>query len=610
MLIRGLLLLTTSILFLSDGFGQGFFTQDFVENFEDDEIITLRVSVTGLPEKMDTLSFGLESVCIMNAFSVEDFLKITLISPGGKELKLMDIKKPTGLDLAGICFVNDSTSATNQTAVNDYSGNYKPVFSPANFNDGSNPNGEWRLLLETTSLTETFEESIFWGLNFGPNPLKPEIVRRSTLPAFYIETKGKQIIQEPKIKCSIKVKAIVGGKDSLLFEHLAGIEYRGSASKSYLQKSYGITFWDSTGSEQNVAFLNLPGESDWVLNNFFRDHSLLRNPFVYSLWGQMGHYSPKGKYCEVFVNGIYTGLGFIMEKVKQGSNRIDIDRLDFKDTIPPIQNGGFIVKIDKTNGSDKERRISRYKPLNYDSTFNRSIGWLFHKPSERNIHQVQEAFILNYLDSFETVLTNFPNHPVDYKSMVDISSAADYFLITELVKNFDGFRSSTFLYKDKFGKLTFGPVWDNDLSIGTIAHCDAEKTSGWAANIGIGCNDEYLQVPFWWKDFLRDPEYAKLLKSRWNQLRKTILSEDKIFGLIDSLAEISSLAALSHFHQWNPFEYTWTTTESRFQKEEVSFIKNWLKERLTWMDKEVPLLKYEDFHYFRPYTPDKKSPKP
>ena len=52
---------------------------------------------------------------------------------------------------------------------------------------------------------------------------------------------------------------------------------------------------------------------------------------------------------------------------------------------------------------------------------------------------------------------------------IDLPSFVDYFLFTELTKNPDGYRHSTYFFKDKPGskdgdKLTMGPVWDYNIA--------------------------------------------------------------------------------------------------------------------------------------------------
>ena len=51
-------------------------------------------------------------------------------------------------------------------------------------------------------------------------------------------------------------------------------------------------------------------------------------------------------------------------------------------------------------------------------------------------------------------------------------------------KNIDGYRLSTYMYKDRDdndGKLTMGPFWDYNLGFGNSENCDGGITS-WMGN--------------------------------------------------------------------------------------------------------------------------------
>jgi hypothetical protein len=51
-------------------------------------------------------------------------------------------------------------------------------------------------------------------------------------------------------------------------------------------------------------------------------------------------------------------------------------------------------------------------------------------------------------------------------NLINIESAVDMYLLQLLTNDVDNNYSSTFVYKDMGGKLTFGPTWDHDLSFG------------------------------------------------------------------------------------------------------------------------------------------------
>ena len=53
--------------------------------------------------------------------------------------------------------------------------------------------------------------------------------------------------------------------------------------------------------------------------------------------------------------------------------------------------------------------------------------------------------LFRFLDAFEAAL--FTNGSQSYLDFIDVASFVDYFLVTEITKNPDGYRGSTFMHK-------------------------------------------------------------------------------------------------------------------------------------------------------------------
>ena len=163
----------------------------------------------------------------------------------------------------------------------------------------------------------------------------------------------------------------------------------------------------------------------------------------------------------------------------------------------------------------------------------------------------------------------------------------DYFILTEMSKNFDGYRSSTFLFKKKSGKLHIGPVWDNDLAWGNMSQCTADSTGGWQYNFGDYCSGDGLQIPFWWKRFYEDKEFHEKLVRRWTELSITDFSTARIYATMDSLCNIVQSASEEHFRLWDPGAYVFTATASRSWSDEIRCMKKWIAARMDWLDANI-----------------------
>jgi hypothetical protein len=63
----------------------------------------------------------------------------------------------------------------------------------------------------------------------------------------------------------------------------------------------------------------------------------------------------------------------------------------------------------------------------------------------------------SFVNDYEVALLQ---KPVDsLRDVLDLPAAIDYFLVTELTKNPDGYRGSVKMHKDRGGALVMGPPW-------------------------------------------------------------------------------------------------------------------------------------------------------
>jgi hypothetical protein len=414
----------------------------------------------------------------------------------------------------------------------------------------------------------------------------------STLPIIVINTNGQTIADDPKKTCDMGIIYNGAGMTNYLtdpFNHFYGkiaIEIRGSTSQQYPKKSYGLETRDSAGNNLNVALLGMPKDNDWILYGAYPDKTLMRNEFTYSSFAAMQPWSPRYVYCELVINNTYMGVYTLLEKIKIDDTRVDIANLDADDNAGDSLTGGYIIKIDKTTGGS---------PNQWTSAFQNKVKFLYHAPKYADLSSQQRNYIKAYVDTFEKRVygANFQHPTLGYTPLVDQLSFVDFFLLEEFGRTVDGYRSSSFMYKDKDskgGKLTCGPMWDFNLSYGNADYCDAYDTTGWQYNFNALCPNYTILVPDWWNRLLQDTNYTTLLKCRWKQLRSGRFSDMKITQWVDSVAAVLSLPQQRNFQKW-PILGTyinWNYYIGLSYADEINYLKKWMKDRAKWMDNHLP----------------------
>ena len=421
-------------------------------------------------------------------------------------------------------------------------------------------------------------------------------------PMPYITIKSNSTIaDEPKVNATMDIRF----KDSLIHSEKIAIEIRGAVSQLlYEKKSYGLELKDDKGNDIAKSLLGLPEEEDWILHGPYGDKSLIRNAFAYQVANNIGRYAARTKFVELEINSEYKGLYVFMEKLKRDKNRIDIKKLEPKDNDAISVTGGYILKLDKTVGegsrnqnnyTDQNSFPSQYDEFGKPNSRNKTF-FMYEYPKMDSITAPQKTYIKQYIQEFEAALasTDFSDDVKGFRKHIDEESFVDYFILTELMQNFDGYRISTYLQKERGEKLKMGPIWDFDLTLGSNSFCGGmPKSNVWIYQYNSYCPTDTWLVPFWWNKLLQDRKFADKVKNRWATLRKNELTDNSLSKIIDEQVTYLSKtnAIVRNFARWNILNRTIVpNTNTGTHEAEIENIKSWLRSRTAWLDTNMAKL--------------------
>ncbi len=421
----------------------------------------------------------------------------------------------------------------------------------------------------------------------------------SNLPIVIVKTNGQSIADEPKIMADMGI--IYNGvgvrnniADSLNhYNGKIGIEFRGNSSQNSPKKPYSIETRKSDSTNLDVSLLGLPAENDWILYNTYDDETYMRDVLLHTLARGVGLYSPRTVFVELFVTSNDTleyedhrGVYVLMEKIKRDKNRVDISKLEYKDSTGNALTGGYILKIDHHAGNPGPVWESEYP--NECGDFRTDFE--LQEPNDEDLHPAHLAYIKDYIHQFEAALhgPDFADPERGFRKYADEESFAYYFLLSELARSTDAYSFSTYMYKNrdsKGGKLTMGPLWDYNSSMGNAPYnfCAANDIVGWQYQAQRICRVD-RKPPFWWKRLMDDPAFVLKVQTVWQNLRDNSLKITAINAMIEE--------NLSHVAEAQPRDYErWNTIGDRGDfPTEIAFLKDWLAQRMNWMDENIPLL--------------------
>ena len=455
--------------------------------------------------------------------------------------------------------------------------------------DGTVPTDTSSLYAGPISITNTVQvraRSFEPGLLPGPLHSESYILLNanvinftSNLPVIVIHTLGAGSISASVSKfANMSFYEPENGRTSLTnaptLSTRAALRVRGSSTAGYPKQSWAVEFWDDFNNDKNASPLGLPEESDWVLyapNNF--EPVLIHNPFILDLSNQIGRYASRARFVEVYLNTAggavssanYNGIYVLEEKIKTGKNRVDIDKLEPENVNPPEVTGGYMMKIDRLDPGDNGF-FAAGQPIAYVD------------PKEQDITLPQRApqqqYLQNYMDEFGNAL--FINDPVTgYPAYVDVGSWIDHHILNVMAFNVDALRLSAYFYKERNGKLFFGPIWDFDRALDSTDGRDSNPRVWRSQTQDLGT--DFFNYP-WWGEMFNDIDFWQKWIDRWQDLRVDKFSLTNMNALIDSLANT--------VRQEQPREQTrWgVTPRGGSYQAEVNLLKNWLASRVNFID--------------------------
>lgn len=418
---------------------------------------------------------------------------------------------------------------------------------------------------------------------------------KTHLPIVFVDTERKQISHQDYIPARMTIIDNGMGRpnyiDTLAHKnqkkdfagHIA-IKHRGNTSFSLSpKKPYNIQLYNGPykngGKKHEKSILGMKSAKKWAIISPYLDKTLFRDVLTYQLMRPYMEYVPQGKHCELVIDSIYYGIHIIMELPLLSSIDDKEPDEDNKDIT-----GGYVLYLDRYQKNAYLSPFDRHGNLSPDLADESRVCIEYKDPKYTKLSEKQKGYISSRIQQMEEAFATIDNTGSnnDYQNHIDVLSFIDYQLITEFTHNVDGYWKSTYLYKhrDKEDRRFKLSLWDFDGAFGNI-DWGTEKwtvsTSNWVYERKNG------EIPFWWNRLMQDPNYKTRLTQRWRQLRAGNLSDERINGLVDSLAQnLVTNDAIERDRKCWPLKYPKSTYQ-----DEIIYIKDWMGRRLEWMDNQL-----------------------
>lgn len=400
------------------------------------------------------------------------------------------------------------------------------------------------------------------------------------LPVLRIDVGGQTIQKDVDVAGTLEVfeshDGTLADLDTLTPTLSAPIAFqgRGNYTWSLPKKGYAFELQDGAGNGRDLAMLGLPAGSDFALYACYSDKTCMRNALVYALGQQLGRWSPRTRYVELFIDGNYQGLYMVWERIRRDVTRCDVPKPAASTTLGDIT-GGYIFRVEAGKGGNR------------DFTTTSGRIYTYHYPDADVITAEQSMYLRNSVQAFED---NMQATPAAYATWIEEASWVDRGVVEELTNNWDGYVHSIYMTKqpDSGGGLfTMGPLWDFDLAFanGNVTGYNC-RTDNWAHEIVRPAPDD---VPFYWHALYANADFQHAFKCRWQALRTGPITLATFDAQMAAWSAFTAGARARDQARWNtvgmmifPNCFSRPTYDG-----EVTALHDWIAARLTWLDTQV-----------------------
>jgi|LSQX01.1.fsa_nt_gb hypothetical protein len=425
----------------------------------------------------------------------------------------------------------------------------------------------------------------------------------SSLPVIYIDSSASysSINKAKYSEATMRIQGN-GAFENEEYDGKIYIKLRGNSTAGLPKRPFNIKL------DKRTNLFDMGEGKRWCLLANYLDRSNLRNQLAFDLGNAIGLPKIESVWCVLIYNGEYRGLYQLTEKITIDTERVNITDWDeiAEDIARAIGNEKLLSNKDIADIEDKLQQDlswittgvwNGYKISDYIDTSNfditggylleldeyydevskfttsRGVPMMIKEPEFVFSNEAMFNYIKNYIQSMEDAIYSpdgYNSSGMYYTDYMDMDSFIGFWYLNVVLKNVETFYKSCYMYLDKDGVLTFGPVWDYDWCSGNTVNMGGASTAYDSWRSGESQDREY-----WYRALYDDPYFMLRLYDAYKKYRSTL---DDMIASIDTYKRYLSAAANADNKLWG----YWRSAD-----DEVASLKSWLKSRASWLDKQL-----------------------
>ena len=377
--------------------------------------------------------------------------------------------------------------------------------------------------------------------------------------------------------------------DGNVVEMKAKFKTRGATAQQYLMKpalNMKLQNEDYT-EEADSALLGIRSCSTWILDAMAIDRICMRNRVTMDVWNEYsrlpyetdfdGRHGTAGRFIELYINDVYYGIYCMSDRINR--KLLDLKKYDEKKELVR----GVLYKSGTSDIDNQNERGFSSDSLACTVTWHNA--WELKEPEDHAGLAAWQPLLDLYDNQTNYAAVKkyfFLENLVDYQLLVMAFSIGDnwgnknhYFSIRNIQKDIDDADPTESARR----KVVVTP-WDLDASLGGAY--DGRYYDGTYSQWSVADISKNGFYPFSYCQ--GQSEYKALMKSRWQQVRKTVFSKLSVNKRLEEYRDL--------FINSGAWQRMTDAFDARSSKpcyvsdlaQEVAYIEKWYSDRFTEMD--------------------------
>ncbi|MBR5176064.1 MAG: CotH kinase family protein [Bacteroidales bacterium] len=321
----------------------------------------------------------------------------------------------------------------------------------------------------------------------------------------------------------------------------ANIKGRGNSTWGLPKKPYALKL------ENAATLCGMASDKRWNLLANYIDRTDIRNAIAFKVAQKARSFdwTPHGEFVELYLNSVWQGNYFLCEHIKIGDHRLNLKK------------GGYLLELDVNYDEDYKFKSDLLSlPVQIKD-------WKGGDMTEERFNEIKAEF-----NEIESKIVTDDITTSGWQDYIDMDTFIDWWFVYELVQCGEpGHPKSSYMYRDKGGKLKAGPVWDFD----------------WGTFRGSEVKLFRIKNSIFYGYLFKDPSFVKRLKEKWLENRGEFRAVADYFDVLADKLRVS----VDH----DKTKWSMTTTvnndESMSFDEAVSTMKSNYKKHWEWMDNQI-----------------------